>query len=303
MYYARVGNPGCLMYNSTCVDECPPNMHRVNSECRPTPSQRTCDEPVALSMGTICDWSRCDCDFPFVLHLPSGYCFAYTGHCPLLKFRYGKCYGDNTRQILREIRSKGLFNKPLEYRPGDNYEIDNMPRHERPSRDVYDGIRNRQPTYMTGYTGYVPGMNFAYGKSYGRTADDCMADFSRNQRQLKRKADLNKSYVRSRSAPKMETIHSRDEIRRDLSRFREINKYKENTISPEFPPIAGYTGHIPRIKGSEASLSQRYHCAAKRGLELIQIERENRKELQNADANIRAILKPNDKKYSYWNWG
>lgn len=53
-----------------------------------------------------------------------------------------------------------------------------------------------------------------------------MTDFTANQRELKRKTDSTKSYVRSRSAPKMETIHSRDEIRRDLSRFREINKYK-----------------------------------------------------------------------------
>ncbi|XP_037294625.1 protein FAM166B [Manduca sexta] len=227
----------------------------------------------------------------------------YTGHCPMLKFRYGKCYGDNTRQILREIRSKGLFNKPLEYRPGDNYELDHTRRYERPQRDVYDGMRQRQTAYMTGYTGYVPGMNFTYGKSYGRAADDCMTNFTEHQRDLRRKADLNKSYVRSRSAPKMETVHSRDEIRRDLSRFREINKYKENTISPEFPPIAGYTGHIPRIKGSEASLSQRYHCAAKRGLELIRLERDKRKELINADSNIRTILKENGKKYSYWNWG
>ncbi|XP_026325087.1 protein FAM166B-like [Hyposmocoma kahamanoa] len=227
----------------------------------------------------------------------------YTGHCPMLKFRYGKCYGDNTRQILREIRSKGLFNKPLEYRPGDNYELNNMPRCDRPKHDVYDGLRNRQTAHMIGYTGYVPGMNFRYGKSYGRAADDCMADFTEKQRELRRKADMTKSYVRSRSAPKMETIHSRDEIRRELNRFKEINKYKENTISPEFPPIAGYTGHIPRIKGSEASLSQRYHCAARRGLELIRMEKEKRKELQNANINVRAILKEHDKKYSYCNWG
>lgn len=65
-----------------------------------------------------------------------------------------------------------------------------------------------------------------YGKSYGRAADDCMADFTEKQRELRRKADMTKSYVRSRSAPKMETIHSRDEIRRELNRFKEINKYK-----------------------------------------------------------------------------
>lgn len=58
-----------------------------------------------------------------------------------------------------------------------------------------------------------------------------MADFTANQRDLRRKADLNRSYVRSRSAPKMETVHSRDEIRRDLSRFREINKYKGRKLA------------------------------------------------------------------------
>ncbi|CAH0694315.1 unnamed protein product [Spodoptera exigua] len=79
----------CVPYNSCPLDmprargvsECPEHMHRVNSECRPTPSQRSCDEPVAISMGIICGWSRCDCDFPFVLHLPSGYCFLYED-CP-----------------------------------------------------------------------------------------------------------------------------------------------------------------------------------------------------------------------------
>lgn len=53
-----------------------------------------------------------------------------------------------------------------------------------------------------------------------------MADFTEHQRDLRRKADFNKTYLRSRSAPKMETIHSRDEIRRDLNKFTEINKYK-----------------------------------------------------------------------------
>ncbi|CAG9793697.1 unnamed protein product [Diatraea saccharalis] len=178
-----------------------------------------------------------------------------------------------------------------------------MPKRRAPQRDVYEGLEYRQPAYMTGYTGYVPGMHFRYGQSYGRAADDCMADFVESQRELRRKSDLNRSFVRSRSAPKMETVHSRDEIARDLNRFTEINKYRDHAISPEYPPIAGYTGHIPRIKGSEASLSQRYHCAAKRGLELIQMERDQRTELENADSNVRTILKDHENKYSYWNWG
>lgn len=51
---------------------------------------------------------------------------------------------------------------------------------------------------------------------------------------MRRKADMTKSYVRSRSAPKMETIHSRDEIRRELNRFKEINKYKGKKIKKSF---------------------------------------------------------------------
>lgn len=46
-------------------------------------------------------------------------------------------------------------------------------------------------------------------------------------------------------------------------------------ISPERPPIVGYTGHIPGVKG-EVALSKRYTQAAKRGLELVRKEREKR---------------------------
>lgn len=56
-------------------------------------------------------------------------------------------------------------------------------------------------------------------------------------------------------------------------------------ISVEQPPIAGYTGHIPRIRSSEASLSLRYHEAAKRGLYLLQQDRERLKAMEGI-ANI-----------------
>lgn len=55
-----------------------------------------------------------------------------------------------------------FFSKPFEYRRGDYYEIDNMPKRDIPQRDVYNGIKYRAPIYMTGYTGYVPGMHFRW---------------------------------------------------------------------------------------------------------------------------------------------
>lgn len=85
------------------VHECPEHMHRINSECRSTPSQRTCDEPVAQAMGVICDWSRCDCDFPFVLHLPSGYCFTYED-CPWH-------YTNSTQLCIKENIIRRYYNK------------------------------------------------------------------------------------------------------------------------------------------------------------------------------------------------
>lgn len=46
-------------------------------------------------------------------------------------------------------------------------------------------------------------------------------------------------------------------------------------LSPERPPIVGYTGHIPGARG-EVALSKRYAQAAKKGLELVRKEREKR---------------------------
>lgn len=51
--------------------------------------------------------------------------------------------------------------------------------------------------------------------------------------------------------------------------------YIDCTVSPEKPPIVGYTGHIPGAKG-EVALSKGYTQAAKKGLELVRKEREQR---------------------------
>lgn len=51
--------------------------------------------------------------------------------------------------------------------------------------------------------------------------------------------------------------------------------FTDYEISPERPPIVGYTGHIPGVKG-EVALSKRYAQAAKKGLELVRKEREQR---------------------------
>lgn len=77
-----------------------------------------------------------------------------------------------------------------------------------------------------GYTGYIPGLNFRYGKSYGKAADDSMTEFSAKQSELRRRKEIDKRYTRSRSAPKMEPIHNRDEVRASLRQFDSRSRLK-----------------------------------------------------------------------------
>lgn len=68
-------------------------------------------------------------------------------------------------------------------------------------------------------------------------------------------------------------------------------------VSEEFPPIAGYTGHIPRVKGNEESLSQRYHSVVKKGFSLLKEDRDRREALKTAQRKITKILRDADNRY------
>lgn len=62
-------------------------------------------------------------------------------------------------------------------------------------------------------------------------------------------------------------------------------------ISENCPPIAGYTGHIPRANLSETALSQRYHNVVKRGFALLNEDKRKRNQLLNAQKEITSILR------------
>ncbi|KAL1137664.1 hypothetical protein AAG570_009360 [Ranatra chinensis] len=114
-------------------------------------------------------------------------------------------------------------------------------------------------------------MNFRYGKTYGAAADDSLKNNSVAKALRESKKALETSYrEKIRRAPKMLAVKPKEQIDQALLDYTEENKYHDEHISPELPPIAGYTGHIPRVKSSDASLSQRYAVAAKKGLYLLQ---------------------------------
>ncbi|XP_075214533.1 ciliary microtubule inner protein 2B-like [Lycorma delicatula] len=224
----------------------------------------------------------------------------YTGHCPTLKFRFGKRYGANTKEILQELSDRGILKRHIavQYRVQDplkpilpNGKLAPISRTKDQTKENKVDSSNRCRRYILGYTGYIPGMHFHYGTSFRRAADKSVEEFDvKLAAERSRKALETSLRARSRSAPKIPTVRSLDHVKAAIKQYEQRNKYKEHHISPEFPPIAGYTGHIPRLRGTEASLSQRFHTAAKRGLSLLQQEREVKKNMDAAQSAVQIAL-------------
>ena len=61
-------------------------------------------------------------------------------------------------------------------------------------------------------------MNFRYGKSFQRSADDSVMEFSRRMSQEERRREKERGH-RSQSAPKMPSIRSKDEVKRTLRQY------------------------------------------------------------------------------------
>ncbi|XP_031348683.1 protein FAM166B-like isoform X2 [Photinus pyralis] len=227
----------------------------------------------------------------------------YTGHCPTLRFQYGKPYGTETKEILHDLRDKEIFNEVQRhrYREDDARKIALVPisRAKDQAKDYALDPLNRSPKYILGYTGFIPTLNFRYGKSFGRTADDSMADFTDSQSRLREKRAEMQSLFRTQSAPRMVSIRNRDEVTRSLTNYETLGKFNGREISPDHPPIAGYTGHIPRVKGTEASLSKRYNTVVKRGLALLREERLKKEELLKTSYKINEIISEGKPRYTY----
>jgi hypothetical protein len=68
-------------------------------------------------------------------------------------------------------------------------------------------------------TGYIPGMNFRYGKSFQRAADDSVMELNRRMSQEEMRREKERSH-RSQSAPKMPSIRSKDEVKKTLHHYQ-----------------------------------------------------------------------------------
>ncbi|XP_003397408.2 uncharacterized protein LOC100648679 isoform X2 [Bombus terrestris] len=140
----------------------------------------------------------------------------------------------------------------------------------------------KAPPYILGYTGYIPGFNSSYGLSFMRAVEEGAREWRENQIKLKARRDLMQPKVEKSTIPRHFLFRPRaDDIDIPVDHDHDFNHDKNRLttfhyeVSPERPPIVGYTGHIPGFKG-EVALSKRYAQAAKKGLELVRKEREQR---------------------------
>ncbi|KAF5269934.1 hypothetical protein FQR65_LT05733 [Abscondita terminalis] len=243
----------------------------------------------------------------------------YTGHCPTLRFQYGKSYGTNTKEILKNLREKEIYHQVQRhrYREEDAGKVILTPasRNKTQTTNIPLQAYRKCPKYILGYTGFIPTLNFRYGKSFGRTADDSAADFAINQSKYREKKIETQNIFRAKSTPRIETIRHRDDVSKNLAVFEEQIKFKglffflykyvsncvflDKELSPDYPPIAGYTGHIPGVKGNEESLSHRYNTVVKRGLTMLRKEREKRHEILNSSYKINEVIQEGKPRYTY----
>ncbi|XP_053996455.1 protein FAM166B-like [Hylaeus anthracinus] len=224
-------------------------------------------------------------------HLPG-----YTGHCPTLKFRVGKRFGASTEEIMKELLEKKIL-KTGPYRPNSSRDVhgngsipcgkDDIRRDWKTDAQLF-----KSPPYILGYTGYIPGFNSCYGLSFIKAVEEGAREWRENQNKLRarERRDAMKAQA-ERCDPRNLLSRARAdnvaiEIDHDHDRNRTTFHYE---ISPERPPIVGYTGHIPGAKG-EVALSKRYGQAARKGLELIRKEREERLSKLRTAATVQKAL-------------
>ncbi|XP_012274500.1 protein FAM166B-like [Orussus abietinus] len=211
----------------------------------------------------------------------------YTGHCPTLKFRVGKRFGACTGEIAKELLEKRIL-KTGPYRPAaDDDALALMPL-DRDARKEKDPliVRERKfplesypydtPPYILGYTGYIPGFSNRYGLPFRRAVEEGGREWRETQCRLRTRRDTMKIRAEKSDPGNLLARARADNVDVEIDHGHQRERtFFESQVSPEYPPIVGYTGHIPGAR-SEVALSKRYAQAAKKGLEIVRREREVR---------------------------
>ncbi|KAK0085268.1 hypothetical protein PV325_005519 [Microctonus aethiopoides] len=219
-------------------------------------------------------------------HLPG-----YTGHCPTLKFRVGKRFGANTEEIIKELLDKKIL-KTGPYRPNSGKDVLLPIAREKDIRKDWknDAYLHKTSPFILGYTGYIPGINNIYGLPFMRAVEQGGRDWQATQSKLRLRRDAMRAHVERTNPRNLLSRARTDNVNVEIDHgFDREQTFFANQVSPERPPIVGYTGHIPGARG-EVALSKRYAQAARKGLELLQQDRDSRSSrIKDSDAVQRVL--------------
>ncbi|CAG0899599.1 unnamed protein product [Darwinula stevensoni] len=134
---------------------------------------------------------------------------------------------------------------------------------------------------ILGFTGFIPGLNFRHGETYGKAANNCLKELFNRAQQRLRAQDKSK---RSASAPPppLRALRAQEDIRRCLDHFFTARANK--ALGPNLrDPISGYTGHVPFQR---SFTGKNYLAATREGREKHEMLRlRQEKELQSTTSS------------------
>ncbi|XP_050701805.1 uncharacterized protein C10orf82 homolog isoform X2 [Eriocheir sinensis] len=126
--------------------------------------------------------------------------------------------------------------------------------------------------FIVGYSGYIPGLMFRYGKTFGRAAEESISLYIQQQSDRRAKEEAR----RSKSLPRVRQRRSETRVIEDF-----YSKYGiDGRSNPNYPPLPGYTGYIPKMKPTDLGIGRTFSAAARRGLAHVTTAREQRQSLQ-----------------------
>lgn len=90
--------------------------------------------------------------------IPSSiFIYRYTGHCPTLKFQFGRCYGTDTKDIIKKLREENVIkDTKVEYRSDDPTKplvLTPIKKSQDQAADHAEEIMRKESHCILGYTG------------------------------------------------------------------------------------------------------------------------------------------------------
>ncbi|XP_018007867.1 uncharacterized protein LOC108665603 isoform X2 [Hyalella azteca] len=96
----------------------------------------------------------------------------------------------------------------------------------------------RPRPYVVGYSGYIPGLMFQYGRTFAKAAEDCVVTFLKQQEERLTTRHV-EAERRCKSLPRMRSVRNEE-----VEKTRHTFTY---ALEEDYPPLPGYTGHIPKV--------------------------------------------------------